>query len=240
VQKHFSSRVREYSEREHKLVVINFAGGLSELRGKSADNPDSLLAEGVDYLIVDEAARLDETIWHQHLSQRLIDRRGWALLLSTPSGKNWFWRTWTRGQGGRDPGFESWRSPSWDNPHLDRAGIEAERSRSSKDAFAEQYEAAFVGALTERCEVCGAPDPKVPAISTGSDDAEARTCFACGLLVDRKGRTLVSWFDDAGRPNQRHRIICQPRDGDGPPPQVERCQPQLDGSPRVLTGGGER
>jgi hypothetical protein len=34
------------------------AGGQSEIRAKSADNPISLLGEGLDWVVVDEAARV--------------------------------------------------------------------------------------------------------------------------------------------------------------------------------------
>ena len=68
------------------------------VEGRSADNPNSLLGEGLDWLIVDEAARLREELWEQHLSQRLVDRDGWALLISTPRGPGWFYRLYRLGQ----------------------------------------------------------------------------------------------------------------------------------------------
>lgn len=80
-------RVVTMRDSDRKIVIRNMAGGLSEIRGKSADNPVSLLGEGLDWLIVDEASRLKPTIWQSHLSQRLIDKQGWALLISTPKGK---------------------------------------------------------------------------------------------------------------------------------------------------------
>ena len=148
MNKHFKSRVREYSERERRIVVVNFGGGLSELRGKSADNKDSLLGEGLDYVVVDEAARLDPTVWDEHLSQRLIDRQGWALLLSTPGERDhWFHRLCKRGQKGRDPQFESWCSPSWENSRLSREVIEAERTRLTTEVFGAQYGGEFQGFL---------------------------------------------------------------------------------------------
>ena len=78
-------------DNEKRLILRNMAGGLSEIRGKSADNPVSLLGEGLDWVIVDEAARLKPSIWEGHLSQRLIDKHGWALLISTPGGKGYFY-----------------------------------------------------------------------------------------------------------------------------------------------------
>ena len=142
--KHLQHRVKVMRESERKVVLRNMAGGLSEIRAKSADNPVSLLGEGLDWLIVDEAARLKPTIWEGHLSQRLIDKRGWALLISTPRGKGWFYSLWRRGQEGRDPDYASWNHPSRTNPHLDANLIEAERDRLPERVFAQEYEAEFL------------------------------------------------------------------------------------------------
>lgn len=130
-------------ESERRLVIRNLKGGLSEIRAKTADNPVSLLGEGLDWVIVDEAARLKPSIWNEHLSQRLLDKKGWALLISTPSGKGWFYEAFRRGQG-RDPGYESWNCPSWSNPHLDKAQIEAERERLPERIFLQEYGAQFI------------------------------------------------------------------------------------------------
>src|SRR4029450_6527733 len=83
-------RIITLKDNEKRLVIRNMAGGVAEIRAKSADNPVSLLGEGLDWVIIDEAARLKPSIWQSHLSQRLIDRKGWALLISTPRGKGYF------------------------------------------------------------------------------------------------------------------------------------------------------
>ncbi len=78
--RHLRHRIKTLKENERRIVLKNMAGGLSEIRAKSADNPTSLLGEGLDFVIVDEGARLKPTIWEGHLSQRLIDKRGWGYL----------------------------------------------------------------------------------------------------------------------------------------------------------------
>jgi hypothetical protein len=85
---------------------------------------------------------LKPSIWQGHLSQRLIDRRGWALLISTPKGKGYFYDLYRRGQG-EDPDYQSWNWPSWSNPLLDAALIEEERARLPQRVFGEQYGAEF-------------------------------------------------------------------------------------------------
>ena len=45
VGKHLRHRIVTLKENEKRIVLRNMAGGLSEIRGKSADNPVSLLGE---------------------------------------------------------------------------------------------------------------------------------------------------------------------------------------------------
>lgn len=140
---HLRHRIVTMREGEKRLVLRNLSGGVSEIRGKSADNPVSLLGEGLDWLIVDEASRLKPAIWEGHLSQRLIDKNGWALLISTPRGKGWFYDAFRRGQGS-DSDYESWNAPSWQNPHLDAERIEAERARLPERVFLQEYGGQFL------------------------------------------------------------------------------------------------
>ncbi len=141
--KHLRHRLISVKENERRILLRNMSGGVSEIRAKSADNPVSLLGEGLNWLIVDEASRLKPLIWQSHLSQRLIDKRGWALLISTPLGKNYFYELYIRGQG-RDDDFQSWNYPSSTSPLLDASLIEEERARIPERVFAQEYEAKFV------------------------------------------------------------------------------------------------
>lgn len=141
--RHLRHRIVAIKEHERRLILRNISGGLSEIRAKSADNPTSLLGEGLDFVIVDEAARMKPFIWEGHLSQRLLDKRGWALLISTPRGKGYFYDLYLRGQG-RDPDYQSWNYPSATNPFLDAEQIEAERWRVPEAVFRQEYLAEFL------------------------------------------------------------------------------------------------
>jgi len=89
-----------------------------------------------------ERTRLKPAIWEGHLSQRLIDKKGWALLISTPKGKGYFYDLFRRGQGA-DPEYQSWNHPSWSNPHLDREVIDQERDRLPERVFRQEYGGKF-------------------------------------------------------------------------------------------------
>jgi len=136
-------RVVMMRESDRRIVLLNMAGGQSEIRAKSADNPVSLLGEGLDWVIVDEAARLKRDIWESHLTQRLLDKNGWALLISTPRGAGYFHELFRRGRGS-DPSFASWNQPSWTNPFLDATLIDAERERLPDRVFRQEFGAQFV------------------------------------------------------------------------------------------------
>jgi hypothetical protein len=221
------------SESERRLVLRNMGGGLSEIRAKSADNPVSLLGEGLDWLIVDEASRLKPTIWQSHLSQRLIDKQGWALLISTPKGKGYFYDLFRRGQG-RDEGYESWNYPSSTNPILSKEQIEGERTRLPEAVFRQEYGAEFI-------EGAGAVFRNVRELATGEWQApKSGESYCAGLdlakvedftvLVIMNSRREVVYVD------RFHRLDWSI--------QTTRIQAALDRfhSPRVhvdSTGAGE-
>jgi hypothetical protein len=194
--------VHKYDPRQQRLWVINIAGGISELRGKSADQPVSLLGEAVDMLILDEAAKLRREVWTEYLSPRLLDRKGSSLLISTPQGNGWFAEEFLRGQRNRDPDCESWALPTSSNPHVSAEDIEAERKRLPPDVFAQQYEAQFIGVPLGPCIECGGPRTDVPSMLLApvgaDDDTFVAKCPACGMFVGADGQCIVKkhngWF----------------------------------------------
>lgn len=99
---------------------ISLWNGLYQVHAMSAKYPDSLVGEGLSGVVLAEAAKLKERVWTKFIRPTLADYRGWAILASTPEGKNWFYEQWRRGQ---DPQYEewaSWRFPAWRNPFVYR------------------------------------------------------------------------------------------------------------------------
>jgi len=197
VAEHLRHRIVMVKQSERRLVLLNLGGGVSEIRGKSADNAVSLLGEGLDFVIVDEAARMKPSIWEGHLSQRLIDRRGWALLISTPRGKGWFFDMWRRGQSAADTVHASWNHPSWTNPHLDRALIEAERERLPARVFAQEYGGEFTegaGQVFRNVRECATGEWSLPAPGrryvAGLDLAKIED-FTVLCVIDAQERRVV-------------------------------------------------
>jgi len=135
-----------YSHKEEyygRLKYVKFEPFKSELWIKSADNPDSLIGEGLDWLIFDEAAKCPRIIWEKYLSPTLTDRKGWALFTTTPEGTNWVYELYCRGQDPNYPEWESFRFPSTISPYIDPQIIEEARKTLTPETFAQEYLAEF-------------------------------------------------------------------------------------------------
>jgi hypothetical protein len=198
LQEKLPHRVKAILPREQRIVVVNLGGGLSELRGKSADQPSSLLGEALNFVVVDEATKLRDDIWPSYLMPRLIDRQGWSLIISTPEGPGWFFEEFRRGQRNRDPDYESWSMPSWTNPHVSREVIEAERSRRTEKEFNQQFGAEFIGVPREPCFTCGGPRKDVPGritLAPGQHYDDVPRCPSCEMFVDSEGRCIVKKYN---------------------------------------------
>lgn len=82
---------------------------------RSADRPDTLVGEGLDGVIMSEAAKHNPETWERFIRPALADKRGWGVFPTTPEGQNWLYKLWQLGRNPDFPEYESWRFPSWDN-----------------------------------------------------------------------------------------------------------------------------
>lgn len=110
---------------------------------RGADNPDSLRGVSLTYLVLDECAFIKEDVWQKILRAALSDKKGRALFISTPSGRNWFYDTFKLGQSGEDEEWKSWHKTTADNETIDPKEIEAAKRSLSSFAFKQEYLSSF-------------------------------------------------------------------------------------------------
>jgi phage FluMu gp28-like protein len=127
--------------RRGEMLVTMPSGG--EVQVRSADNPDSLRGEGLDFVVMDECAFMQEEAWLEAIRPALSDRLGRAVFISTPKGRNWFWRAFQAGQSSNGE-WASWQIPTVDNPHIDAAEVEAARLGLPERVFRQEYLAEFI------------------------------------------------------------------------------------------------
>ena len=121
--------------------IILPGGGSVDVR--SADKPDGLRGEGLDYVVMDECAFMQREAWTEAIRPALSDRLGSALFISTPKGRNWFWEIHQRGTRGEE-GWQSFVYPTSANPFIDKREIEAAKRDMPEIIFRQEYLAEFV------------------------------------------------------------------------------------------------
>ncbi|GIK73818.1 MAG: hypothetical protein BroJett021_28060 [Chloroflexota bacterium] len=122
--------------------LLSMPGG-GTVQVRSADDPQSLRGEGLDFLVMDECAFIPEAAWTEALRPALADRQGRALFISTPKGRNWFWRLWQMGQP-PNAQWASWRFATATNPFIQPEEIEAARGSLPERVFRQEFLAEFI------------------------------------------------------------------------------------------------
>lgn len=111
----------------------------------SGGSPDSLAGEGVDFVVVDEAALIPDNVWQQLIRPTLMDTDGEAFIISTPRGHNWFWQMWKLGQEGKS-GYESWRFAQTANPFVPASETKSAEEELPTIIFRQEIMAEFLAA----------------------------------------------------------------------------------------------
>ncbi len=110
----------------------------------SMDNEDSIRGEFFHLVVVDEAAKMSETAWSDAIAPTLADYDGDALLISTPRGRNWFWKEYQRGVSGVE-GYASFNAPTSDNPNPNiKKAAELARQRVPERTYEQEWLAIFL------------------------------------------------------------------------------------------------
>lgn len=181
----------------------------SILEAKSMDNPDSLAGEALDLVIVDEAAleaKLED-IWTQMLQPTLMDKEGSAVFISTPRGKNSFYKLYLCGQlgvkqreGKQEITFNeelgvsndmrewsSFKKSSYDNPLI------SSTPEKSKEEIDSAYRRAALAGKVQ----------KFKQEYLGDFEAVADLCFP-GFIVEKLDKDVIpnvidyTWHPDEG------------------------------------------
>lgn len=126
------------------------------LECRSALHPETLVGEGLDFVVMCEAGRQKRKTWTEYIRPALSDKRGWSLHTGVPEGStatSLLYSLFQRGQapttakGAPNP-WRSWRMPSWTNTVMFPGGrndpeiLDAEEDLT-EDEFNRQYGAIF-------------------------------------------------------------------------------------------------
>ncbi len=138
---------------------------LSRVWFLSADNPDNIRGFGFKGLVIDEAAAIPADVWHYVLRPTIAQTLGWAVFVSTPKGRNWFYDLFTRGLDTSETDYASFRFPSRASPFFPAKEWDEAKRTLPADVFRQEYEAEFledsagVFRNIDACLIHGDPPP---------------------------------------------------------------------------------
>lgn len=137
--KHYTSVVpgREVNESELRIGLPNG----SQIRIYGADNPDSLRGLYFDGAVLDEFGMMKGATWSQVVRPALADRRGWALFIGTPAGKNSFWEVCQYARSGEDWFFAEYKASQ--TGIVAKEELDAAKSQMTPDEYEQEWECSF-------------------------------------------------------------------------------------------------
>jgi hypothetical protein len=126
---------------ESELTILLKNGSQISLKG--ADNADSLRGVGLDFMVMDEFADVDEEAWTEVLRPTLADKEGKALFIGTPKGiGNWAHDLYTMPQ--EQPGtWSSYQYTTLDGGNVKPEEIEAAKRDLDERTFRQEFMATF-------------------------------------------------------------------------------------------------
>ncbi len=113
------------------ITLIN--GAKIYVRG--ADRPDTLRGVSLTYAVLDEVADIKPEAWEQVIRASLSDKKGRAMFIGTPKGRNFFYDIFRLGMSEEDSDWKSWHFTTKDNPLIDPTEIESAKKTLSSFAF---------------------------------------------------------------------------------------------------------
>ena len=150
-------RKMRVSNRNMRIIVEHYDAhgnflGTTKFQGKSAENEDNLRGASLSYLIIDEAAMINETVWQAALAPTLTTTNGWVLIITTPKGFNWvhtFYQMGVELEGTpKYPNFTryaSWQIPTWEaNPTVPEEFFVQQRKVLPERVFLQEFGAQFL------------------------------------------------------------------------------------------------
>ncbi len=124
---------------ETDLTIRLRWGAVIAVRG--ADNYDSLRGNGLDFAVLDEYASMRPECWTEALRPALSDRRGGALFIGTPQGRNHFFERFEFAQD--DPDWGAFRYTTLEGGNVSAEELASAARDLDERLFRQEFEASF-------------------------------------------------------------------------------------------------
>ena len=130
------------NQSELRVDLIN--GSRIRLAG-AGDDPDALRGIFLDGVVLDEYADMSPRVWSEIIRPALVDRKGWAIFIGTPKGKNHFWRLYEDTRKDEDWFRKIYRAS--ETKVLDQKELDAARKEMGDDEYKQEFECSWSAAI---------------------------------------------------------------------------------------------
>ena len=127
--------------RKSEYVVELKNGVLIEVTG--IKNADALRGKYLDGLVADEYAYWSPSVWEKDLSPQTIDYDGFAWFISTPKGRNHFYKMFMESQLPEKTNWACFHLPASKINHFDQVKLEGYKKSISKFSYEQEMECDF-------------------------------------------------------------------------------------------------
>jgi hypothetical protein len=183
--------------KKHDQQMLELITGGS-LEFWSLDKPNAGRSRKYKRTVVDEAAFVKDlwSSWTESIRPTLTDLKGDAWFMSTPKGKNDFFKLYNRGVS-EEENWMSWQMSTYTNPFIDASEIDDARRDLPALAFSQEYLAEFNDNVANPfgyafIQQCTYPLSTLPAVVYGVDLAKS---FDWTVIIGLDQNGAVCHFD---------------------------------------------
>lgn len=177
----------------------------------TADNPEHLRGSSLDLVIMDECAFMKDDVWDT-VSPALGDKMGRAILVSTPKGYNWFYKTFKEALEDKD--WATFQYTTLDGGNVPIEEIERQKRNMSPKMFAQEYLANFEN-LASRVYDMFDREQNVCDLDEnwGKDSTDVHIGIDFNVnpmtaAIAVKERENIYFFDEIVEPNSNTQVLC--------------------------------
>ncbi|NDD57164.1 MAG: hypothetical protein EBZ44_05550 [Verrucomicrobia bacterium] len=125
---------------------VDFPHNGARIRLYGADNYDRLRGLYLDGIVLDEYADMDPRAWPEVIRPALADRKGWAIFIGTPKGRNAFYDIYEMARRERD--WFALMLRASESGLVDAAELVDAQKMLTPEQYAQEFECSFDAAIT--------------------------------------------------------------------------------------------
>ena len=130
------------NQSELRVDLIN--GSRIRLAG-AGDDPDALRGIFLDGIVLDEYADMSPRVWSEICRPALVDRKGWAIFIGTPKGKNHFWQLYENAE--KDKEWTRYLFKASETGVVAPEELVAARKEMGDDEYQQEFECSWSAAI---------------------------------------------------------------------------------------------